>query len=87
GLILSLVILVIFLILQAVFYKKSFTLLAEKSGEKMFNTAGMIMLIGAVLTIIVIGVILLLIAWILAAVAFLSIKTPAPTLPPPPSPA
>ncbi|MEM2793590.1 MAG: DUF996 domain-containing protein [Candidatus Methanomethylicia archaeon] len=30
GLILSLVILVIFLILQAVFYKKSFTLLAEK---------------------------------------------------------
>lgn len=54
----------------------------------MFNTAGMIMIIGTVLTIIVIGVILLLIAWILAAVAFLSIKAPAIqlTLPPTPPP-
>ncbi len=86
GLILGLVVLVIFLVLQAIFYRKSFNLLAEKSGEKMFNTAGLLMLIGAVLTVIVIGAILLLIAWILAAVAFFSIKAPAiqPILPPPP---
>ncbi len=86
------VIFVIFVILEAIFYKKSFNLLALKSGEKMFNTAGLLLLIGAILTIIFIGAILMLIAWILAAVTFFSIKTPstqpppAPPQPPPPPP-
>lgn len=78
-LILGWIIFVIFIIIAAVFYRKAFSLLSEKSGEKMFDTAGLILLIGAVLTIIVIGAFIMLIAWILVAVAFFSIKPPATT--------
>lgn len=83
------VIFVLFVILEAIFYKKSFNMLAQRSGEKMFDTAGLLFLIGGILTIILIGLLLMLIAWILAAVAFFSIKTPAtqpPQAPAPPSP-
>jgi len=86
------IVFVVFIIIEAIFYKKSFNLLAQKSGEKMFDTAGLLLLIGAILTIIFIGAILMLIAWILAAVAFFSIKTPSaqptptPPQPPPPPP-
>lgn len=90
GLILALVALFIFFLLEAIFYKKSFNLIAAKSGEKMFDTAGTLLLIGAILTVIIVGLILILVAWILAAVAFFSIKAtsppPAPPPPPPPPP-
>jgi len=89
GIILALIVAFIFYLLGAIYFKRSFDSISEKSGEKMFGTAGLLMLLGAVLTIIVIGLILLLIAWILAAVGFFSIKTPttqppAPAQPPPP---
>lgn len=87
--IVGLAVFVIFLILQAVFYRKAFSTLSSKSGEKMFDTGGLLLLIGAILTIVLIGVIILLIAWILIAVGFFSIKTPAAQLPeaqPPPPP-
>jgi uncharacterized membrane protein len=86
------VILFIFYVISAIFFRKSFDTLATKTGERMFGTAGLLMLVGAILTIVLVGLILLLIAWILAAVAFFSIKTtaaqPAPSPPsaPPPSP-
>ena len=79
GLLLGWITFVVFVIVEAIFYRKAFSLLSEKSGEKMFDTAGLILLIGAVLTIILIGTILTLIAWILAAVAFFSIKPPPTT--------
>jgi len=79
ALILGWIVLVIFVIIEAIFYKKAFSLLSEKSGEKMFETAGLVLLIGAILTIIVIGALIMLIAWILAAVAFFSIKPPTTT--------
>jgi len=85
----ALVVMFIFFLLQAIFYRNSFTILSEKSEEKMFDTAGLLLLIGAILTIILVGVILLLIAWILAAIGFFSIKTPttqSPAATPPPSP-
>jgi len=41
----------------------------------MFGTAGLMILIGAVLTIVLVGFILLWVAMILLAVAFFSIKT------------
>jgi uncharacterized membrane protein len=91
GVILAAVVMFIFYLLGSLFFKKSFNTLSTKSGEKMFDTAGLLMLLGAVLTIILIGVILLLVAWILAAVAFFSMKIPTaqptattPQLPPPP---
>lgn len=90
AIVIALVILFIFIILMAWFYKKSLNLLSDKSGVGMFNTAGLILLIGAFLTIIIIGFLLLWIAIILLAVAFFSLKTTdkpvaetAPPVPPP----
>ncbi len=83
GIIIALVVAFIFLILEAVYYKRAFDLLAEKSKENMFHTSGLLLLIGAVLTIILVGFVLIFIAWILAAVAFFSIRTPATAGPPP----
>jgi len=61
------------------------TSLAEKTGVGLFGTTGLILLIGAVLTIILIGFLLLWVALILLTVAFFSIK-PEPTPPPPTAP-
>lgn len=89
--IVALVVMFAFFLLQAIYYRNAFNILSEKSGEKMFETAGLLLLIGAVLTIILVGLVLLLVAWILAAVGFFSIRTPttqppAPARPTPPVP-
>lgn len=75
--------LVISLIISAVFFRKSLDALSTKSGEKTFETAGLIWLIGAVLSIILVGFIIVWIAWIIIAVGFFSMKIPAETLQPP----
>lgn len=88
--IVALIVMFVFFLLQALFYRKSFTILSEKTGEKTFDTAGLLFLIGAILTIVLVGLVLVLIAWILAAVGFFSIKTPTTQLPavmPPSAPA
>jgi len=84
GIIIGVVVLFIFYLFGAIFFKKSFDILSVKSGEKMFSTAGLLLLIGALLTIILVGFVVMFVAWILAAVAFFSIKTPArlPSEPP-----
>jgi uncharacterized membrane protein len=86
GAIAFLVIVLVFLILMAVYFKRAFNQLASRTGVGMFNTAGMLLLIGAVLTIILIGFVLIFIAWILLTVAFFSISTTSQQqmLPPPP---
>ncbi len=81
----SLVILFIFVVVAAIFYRKSLTTLAEKTGVGRFGTAGLLLLIGAVLTIIAIGFLLIWIALILLTVAFFQIKA-EPTQPPPMTP-
>lgn len=85
----ALVILFVFAIISAIFVRKSLTRLSMKSGEKMFETAGLLWLIGAVLTIVLVGFLLIVIAWILIAVGFFSIKTtttqPSTAQPPPPT--
>jgi uncharacterized membrane protein len=84
----ALVVLFVFAIVSAILFRKSLTSLSAKSGEKIFETAGLLWLIGAVLTIILIGFIIIGIAWILIAVGFFSIKTtpaqPTSQLQPPP---
>jgi len=82
------VVLMVTLVIAALFLRKSFGTLAEKTGEKLFETAGLLMLIGAVLTIIAVGLVIVLIAWILVAVAFFQVKELAPPAqaPPPPLP-
>jgi len=82
----ALVVLFVFTIVSAIFFRKSLTSLSAKSREKIFETAGLLWLIGAVLTIILIGFVLIGIAWILIAVGFFSIKPTAPPQPPSPPP-
>ena len=81
----SLVILFIFVVVAAIFYRKSLTTLAEKTGVGRFGTAGLLLLIGAVLTIIVVGFVLIWVALILLTVAFFQIRE-EPTQPPPMTP-
>lgn len=82
---LSLVLLFVFAIVAAIFLRRSMTSLSEKTRVHMFATTGLLFLIGAILTIVVIGLILLWIALLLLAVSFFTIPLqPAqqPTQPP-----
>ena len=76
GSIVALVVGFIFYLLAAIFYRRTFDTLAEKTGVKMFGTGGLLLLLGAVLTIIIIGLLLIFIAWILLTVALFSISLP-----------
>ena len=83
----SLVVLFVFVVVAAIFLRKSLTAVAAKTGVNMFSTAGLLTLIGAVLTIIVVGFIILWVALILLVVAFFSIRPQAaqpPASTPPP---
>ena len=83
-------------VMSAVFYQRSFNHLAERSGKNNFKTVGLLYLLGEVLTIILVGPLLIWIAWIMAATEFNSLKPtelPPPTFnytaypyPPPPPP-
>ena len=81
----SLVVLFAFVVVAAIFYRKSLTTLAEKTGVGLFGTAGLLLLIGAVLTIIAIGLLLIWIALILVTAAFFQIRA-EPVQPPPMTP-
>ncbi len=85
-LILFLIIVLVFFVMQAVCYRRAFDVLSDKSGQKTFRTAGLLLLLGAILTIILVGFVLLFVGWILVAVAFFSFKTPATPKEPPPLP-
>ena len=71
----------IFYILHAVFYRRAFNILADVSGVSIFRTSGLLLLIGSALTIILVGFVLLFVAWILAAVGFFSMRMRAGELP------
>jgi uncharacterized membrane protein len=78
----------IFYVIAAMYLKRAFSLLAQKTGEHSFETAGLLLWIGAILTIVFIGLILIFVAWIFATIAFFSIKEPSqPTAYAPPPPA
>jgi ribosomal protein S27AE len=62
---------------MAMYLRKAFTSLAQRSGERLFETAGTLLVIGAILTIVFgIGLIIMVVAWIIATIAFFSIKVP-----------
>jgi uncharacterized membrane protein len=81
----SMLVLFIFIVVAAIFYRKSLTTLAEKTGVGLFGTAGLLILIGAVLTIIAIGFLLIWVALILVTAAFFKIRE-EPTQPTPMTP-
>jgi uncharacterized membrane protein len=61
------------LVASAVFVRKSYTSIGSKLNVHMFETAGLLYLIGAATSIILVGFPIILIAEILLAVAFFSI--------------
>ena len=74
------IIVFIFYVLAALQLRKAFNDLAQKTGEHMFETAGTLLFVGAILTIIFfIGLLLIFVAWIIATIAFFSIKVPTQT--------
>ncbi|HSV49276.1 MAG TPA: DUF996 domain-containing protein, partial [Candidatus Acidoferrales bacterium] len=75
-----LVVAFVFYLLMAMNLRRAFNTLAERSGENMFRTAGTLLWIGAILTIIAVGLILVWFAWLILAIAFFSMKL-APTQP------
>lgn len=81
--IITIIILYVFSLISAIFYRNSLNKLSEKSGEQTFNTAGLILLIGAAIPLI--GELLKSVAWILAAVGFFNIKEPTQIIAPPPA--
>lgn len=66
----------VFYVLAAKRLRITFNTLAQKTGEHSFETAGMLLWYGALLTIIFVGVVLIFVAWIFVAIGFFSMKTP-----------
>jgi len=77
----------ILLVISAYFFRRAYNIVGMKLNVGMFRTAALVYFIGAILTIIVFGLLLILIAQILLIVAFFSIPdTVMPSgMPPPPS--
>jgi uncharacterized membrane protein len=79
GFIIVAVVAVVMLIISSVLVMRSFNLLGEKSEVDSFKTAGLLYLIGVLLSIVVIGGIIAWIGFIFAAIGFYRLKPLPPT--------
>jgi uncharacterized membrane protein len=70
----GIVIAFVFYVLAASHLKRTFNTLAEKTGESSLITAGTLLWVGAILTIIVVGLLLILIGWIYATIGLFSMR-------------
>ena len=64
----------VFYILAAVHLRKAYETLAQKTGESSFATAGTLLLIGAILTIVGVGLALIFVSWIFVIIGFSTMK-------------
>jgi uncharacterized membrane protein len=71
----ALVVAFIFYVLAASHLRKTFNSLAAHSGEASFTTAATLLWWGALLTIIVIGLLLIVLSWIFVTVGFFTMKS------------
>jgi uncharacterized membrane protein len=79
GILAAFIILWVFAIIAAFFIRRSLGTLSAKSGVGLFSTAGLLLLIGAVLIILFgIGLILIWISALLLAIAFFQIRPQQP---------
>ena len=85
AVLLALIVLFVFAVIAMLFLRRSLGILSTKTGVGLFGTSGLLLLIGAVLTPILIGFLLIWIGWILLTVAFFSVRTVAPSQPAPPT--
>ncbi len=72
----GLVIAFIFYVLAATHLKTSLYKIAEKSGDQELATAGTLLWIGSILTIILVGLVLIFAAWIFATIGFFGMRNP-----------
>jgi uncharacterized membrane protein len=79
AMLIVLVILFFTAIIVAIFMRKSLNVLSSKTGVGLFGTTGLLLLIGAVLTIVVVGLLLIWIAMLILAIAFFSMR-PQPAM-------
>jgi len=84
DMILIIAVMFVFFLFEAIFFKRAFDLLAEKTETRMLKTASWILVVGAALTIVIVGLLVLLVAWLVAAIAFLSMKPKKRTFDSPP---
>jgi uncharacterized membrane protein len=75
ALLAGLVVAFVFYILAASHLKRALDSLAQKSGESSFATAGTLLWIGSILTIVLVGLVLIFVAWIFATMGFFSMKS------------
>jgi uncharacterized membrane protein len=73
GVITGLLVVWVFLIVSAIFLRRAYATIAARLGIGLFKTAATLYLIGAALTIVLVGFIVLFFAEILQAVAYFSI--------------
>ncbi len=74
GFIVAVLLFWILMVAGAVYLRRSFKTIARLTGVGMFETTGTVYLIGAVLTIIFVGLLVVLLAVILQIVAFFSLS-------------
>ena len=72
---------IVFAVVNAVLYMRAFNKLADKSGVDDFKTAGLLYLLGVVLTIALVGGLLVWIAWIYAYMGFNKLRPTAAPAP------
>jgi len=84
GALTGLAIIWVLLIVSAIFLRRSYESMAKKLGVGLFGTAGLLYLIGAALSVVLVGFLLVLVALILNIVAFFSIPDQIPLQPAPP---
>lgn len=72
------------LIISSIFIRRAYSTMAAKLNVGTFRTAGTLYFVGAILTIILVGFIILLVAAIMQIVAFFSIQDTVPAMQPQP---
>ena len=80
GILAVIVVIWIFAIIATFFIRRSLNKVSEKSTIGLFGTAGLLMLIGAVLTIVLIGVFLVWIGVLLLGIAFFQLRPSEPVV-------
>ncbi len=73
--IVGIVVAFVFYVLAATHLRRTFNTLAEKSGDASLATAGTLLWWGSIFTIILVGLILIFIAWIFATIGFFTMKS------------
>ena len=71
----GLIVAFVFYVLATSHLRRTFNALAQKSGEESFTTAGNLLWWGSILTILLVGLLLIFIAWIFATIGFFTMKS------------